>query len=99
MSQEQICCVPMFSWSLLLQEKQHCTFQEPVSCVAVWSVIVIFPLQKVYNDAMKKLHKQSGSLALEQNFCTLLNISVCPMSENGNKVGGHCTVIGDGENV
>ena len=91
--------MPMCSWSLLFQEKQRCTFQEPISCVAVWSVIVIFLLQKVYNDAMKKLHKQGGSLVLEQNFCTLLNISVCPMSENGNKVGGHWTIIGDGENV
>ena len=55
-------------------------------------VTIIFSLQKVYNDAMKKLHKQGGSLLPEQHFCTLLNISVCPMTENGKQVGG-CTIL------
>ncbi|KAL8603557.1 hypothetical protein ACOMHN_022509 [Nucella lapillus] len=41
--------------------------------------------QKVYNDAMKKLEALSGGVKLDHYFCTLLNISVCDMSENANQ--------------
>ncbi|KAK7113104.1 lysosomal alpha-mannosidase-like [Littorina saxatilis] len=41
--------------------------------------------QKVYNDAVKKLSARNGDTVLEHNFCTLLNISVCPLSEDQNQ--------------
>ncbi|KAK7113101.1 lysosomal alpha-mannosidase-like [Littorina saxatilis] len=37
--------------------------------------------QKVYNDAVKKLMALNGDAAVEQNFCTLLNISVCDFTQ------------------
>jgi len=41
--------------------------------------------QRVYNDAIKKLESQSGLPVMEQQFCTLLNISVCSITETANK--------------
>jgi hypothetical protein len=43
-------------------------------------------VQKVFNDAIKKLSSQAGLPVMEQNFCTLLNISVCSYTETMNKV-------------
>ncbi|KAK7113102.1 lysosomal alpha-mannosidase-like [Littorina saxatilis] len=41
--------------------------------------------QKVYNDAVKKLAARNGNAVLEHKFCTLLNISVCPITEHENQ--------------
>lgn len=42
--------------------------------------------QNVVNDAIKKLEQQSGIPVAEQNFCTLLNISVCSITETANQL-------------